>query len=76
MRSLFPPTFRQRTHAPRSPVGVGAPDDPHALSPTRLPSSNLCLLLLEKGDRVAVDEECAFFPTDLSSSYRLSLFAP
>ena len=27
-----------------------------------------CLLLLEKGDRVAVDEECAFFPTNLPSA--------
>ncbi len=33
----------------------------------------LRLLLLEKGDRSAVDEECAPSPTDLSSSYRLSL---
>ena len=44
------------------PVGVGAPDDPHALFPTNLPSTIqtsalLCLLLREKGDRVAVDEE-------------------
>ena len=45
--------------------------------PSTYPSSapHPCLLLLEKGDRSAVDEECAFFPTDLSSSH-LCLLLP
>ena len=48
---------------PRHFVGVGAPDDPRAPILTDLPSAispsapHLCLLLPEKGDRVAVDEE-------------------
>ena len=68
----LPPSHLRSNFAP-PPVGVGAPDDPQRpLSPTFRPRT-LCLLLLEKGDRVAVDEECAPFPTDLSSSYRLSL---
>ena len=65
-----------------SPVGVGAPDDPQALFPADLPSGisttapHLCLLLREKGDRFAVDEECAPFSTDLPSSHLHSNSSP
>ena len=71
------------TPAARShPVGVGAPDDPQALFPADLPSGisttapHLCLLLLEKGDREAVDEECMPSHIDLPSSHLHSNSAP
>ena len=64
---------RRHICTPHSPVGVGAPDDPQR-SLFRLPSvgnsnhrSSPCLLLPEKGDREAVDEECAPFFADRPS---------
>ena len=56
-RATFLPRRGRRPRRPARPI------------PTDLPSSHPCLLLLEKGDRSAVDEECALSPADLPSTY-------
>ena len=76
--------YRRRnncTSAPR-PVGVGAPDDPQRTLSRRPPVGHInfrsppCLLLPEKGDRSAVDEECALSPVNLSSTISPPSFPP
>ena len=50
------------------------PRRPERFSPARLPSTHLCLLLWEKGDRSAVDEECVplFPPTFRQRTFAFS----
>ena len=69
------PTSRQRTCIGFPPCRGRRPRRPASLSPA-FRQRTLCLLLLEKGDRGAVDEECALFPTTLPSTHPRSSSRP